>query len=88
MAINEAFVALSDPVRRSIIEMLKNRQMSAGEIASNFDISGPAISYHLKKLKEGELVKERRVSTFKYYSINQSAFDEVLGWMERRPNAG
>lgn len=82
MAINEAFVALSDPVRRRIIQLLKSKQMSAGEIAANFDISGPAISYHLKKLKAGELVTEKRVSTFKYYSLNRPAFDEMQHWME------
>ena len=85
MGLNEAFVALSDPIRREIIELLKKREMSAGEIAEHFDITAPAISYHLRKLKAGNLITEERVKTFIYYKFNPEAFTEVMRWMAPTP---
>ena len=58
MGFAETFKALSDPVRRDILEMLKKNRLSAGEIASQFDMTGATISYHLSILKKAELVKE------------------------------
>ncbi len=85
MGLNEAFVALSDPIRREIIELLKKKEMSAGEIAEHFDITAPAISYHLRKLKAGNLITEERVKTFIYYKFNPAAFNEVVRWMAPTP---
>lgn len=87
MGLDEAFVALSDPIRREIIELLKKNKMSAGEIAERFDITAPAISYHLRKLKAGNLITEERVKTYIYYSFNPSAFNEVMRWMAPTPES-
>ena len=60
MAFAETFKALSDPVRRRILELLKNERLSAGEIGSHFDMTGATISYHLKILKKAELIFEKK----------------------------
>ena len=68
MGFAETFKALSDPVRRDILILLKNgKKLSAGEIASHFDISGATISYHLNLLKKAELVMESKYKNFVYY---------------------
>lgn len=87
MGLNEAFVALSDPVRREIIILLRGGRLSAGEIAEHFDISAPAVSYHLRKLKASSLVNEERIGTYIYYHFNPSAFDEVMRWMGPTPES-
>ena len=61
MAFAETFKALSDPVRREILQLLKNGKMSAGEIGGHFDMTGATISYHLKILKKADLVWETKV---------------------------
>ncbi|MFB0921225.1 MAG: autorepressor SdpR family transcription factor [Oscillospiraceae bacterium] len=86
MGLTETFAALSDPVRREIVALLRKGKLSAGEIAGNFDITGPAISYHLKKLKEAGLVIESKEKNFVYYEFNSSAFDPVMHWMEASPD--
>ena len=85
MSLNEAFVALSDPIRREIIELLKKKEMSAGEIAEHFDITAPAISYHLRKHKGGNLITEERVKPYIYFRFNPAAFTEVMRWMAPTP---
>ena len=65
MAFAETFKALSDPVRRRILELLKNERLSAGEIGSHFDMAGATISYHLGILKKADLVLESREKNFK-----------------------
>lgn len=85
MGLTEIFAALSDPVRREIVVLLRNGKLSAGEISGHFDVTGPAISYHLKKLKEANLVLESKEKNFIYYEFNSSAFNSVLHWMEASP---
>ena len=64
---NDMFKAFSDPIRREILLLLKNKSMSAGEIAENFEITSATISYHLSLLKKSELIRERKVKNFIYY---------------------
>ena len=70
MSFAETFKALSDPVRREILEMLKNGRLSAGDIAANFDMTQATVSYHLKILKKADLVRETREKNFIYYELN------------------
>ena len=81
MGFAETFKASSDPVRRDILEMLKKNRMSAGEIASQFDMTGATISYHLSILKKAELVKETKQKNFIYYELNTSVVEEVMLWL-------
>jgi ArsR family transcriptional regulator len=74
------FKALSDPIRRKILLMLKERDMTAGEIAERFDISKPSISYHLNTLKQAGMVLDERKGQYIYYSINTSVFEDVVSF--------
>ncbi|CAN5247704.1 sporulation delaying system autorepressor SdpR [soil metagenome] len=75
------FKALDDPTRRKILEMLRERDMTAGEIADAFHISKPSISYHLDLLKQADLVVTEKKGQFINYALNTSVFDEVISWM-------
>jgi len=81
MGFADTFKALSDPIRREILEMLKKRRMSAGEIGSHFDMTGATISYHLSILKKAELVKETKQKNFVYYELNTSVVEEIMLWL-------
>ena len=77
---NDMFKAFSDPIRREILLLLKNKSMSAGEIAENFEITSATISYHLSLLKKSALIRERKVKNFIYYDLNMSVFEELILW--------
>jgi DNA-binding transcriptional ArsR family regulator len=79
--LNNLFKALNDPTRRSILEMLKEKDMTAGEIADQFNISKPSISHHLDLLKQASLVVAVKEGQFMVYSINTTVMDEMLKWM-------
>ena len=81
MAFADTFKALSDPVRRDILTMLKSGRMSAGEIGSHFDMTGATVSYHLNILKKADLVFEEKEKNFVYYSLNTSIVEEVMVWL-------
>lgn len=81
MSFAETFKALSDPVRREILQLLKNGRMSAGEIGSHFDITGATISYHLSVLKKADLVTEMKEKNFVYYELNTSVVEEIMLWL-------
>lgn len=81
MGFAETFKALSDPVRRDILEMLKKGRMSAGEIGSHFEMTGATISYHLNILKKAELVRENKQKNFVFYELNISVVEEVMLWL-------
>lgn len=81
MGFAETFKALSDPVRRNILMLLKQRRLSAGEIGAHFDMTGATISYHLNILKKAGLVFETREKNFIYYELNASVLEEVLLWL-------
>ncbi|GEK92138.1 autorepressor SdpR family transcription factor [Alkalibacterium kapii] len=72
------FKALSDPTRREILALLRDKDMTAGEIAEHFDISKPAISKHLEILKEAELVSAEKKGLYRIYSINLTVLQEAL----------
>ena len=81
MGFAETFKALSDPVRREILERLKKGRMSAGDIGSHFDMTGATISYHLNILKKAELVRETKQKNFVFYELNTSVVEEVMLWL-------
>ena len=78
---SETLKAISDPVRRNILELLKEEKKSAGELASEFNLSGATVSYHLTQLKKAGLILESRHKNFIYYELNVSVFEEVLVWI-------
>ena len=81
MSIQNTLRALSDPVRREILEMLKAGRLSAGEIAEKFPISGAAISKHLSVLKDADLIRDTREGKFIFYELNTSVLEEVMLWL-------
>lgn len=83
MSSAETFKALSDPVRRDILVMLKSGKMTAGEIGSHFQMTGATISYHLSKLKKADLVYESKYKNYIYYEINTSVFEEIMLWFSQ-----
>ena len=78
-----AFEALADSTRRQIVEMLSQRELSAGEIAGKFEMSGPAISQHLKVLRESHVVNVRVAAQRRIYSIDPAGLAEIDDWLER-----
>lgn len=78
MTINAVFEALSHPVRRQVLALLRKGPMSAGELAQHFDIAKPTLSVHLSKLKEAELVAVERQGTSLIYHLNMSILEEAL----------
>lgn len=81
MGFAETFKALSDPIRRDILTLLKNGRLSAGEIGSHFDMTGATISYHLGILKKAGLVFESREKNFIFYELNTSVVEEMMLWL-------
>lgn len=81
MGLQKTMKALSDPVRREILNLLKNRRLSAGEISEHFAITDAAISRHLSVLKEAELIRDTREGKFIYYDLNASVLEEILLWI-------
>ena len=77
----ETFKALSDPARREILELLKKGRMSAGEIAGHFDTTHATISYHLKILKNADLIRETREKNFIFYELNLTVLEEIMVWI-------
>ena len=82
MALSDTLKAISDPVRRDILELIRYEKKSAGEIASYFNLTNATVSYHLKELKKAELVLESKYKNFIYYELNISVFEEVLIWIK------
>ncbi|WP_118973549.1 autorepressor SdpR family transcription factor [Taibaiella koreensis] len=78
---NSLFKALNDPIRRDILKYLRERDLTAGEIADLFDISKPSISHHLDILRHAGLVSSEKQGQFITYSINTTVLDEVLEWI-------
>ena len=81
MGMSETLKAISDPVRRDILNMLKEEKKSAGEIAEKFNLTGATVSYHLSQLKKADLITESKFKNFIYYELNISVFEEVLTWI-------
>ena len=81
MAIQNTMKALSDPIRREILGLLKAGRLSAGEIAEKFPVSGAAISKHLSVLKEADLIRDTRDGKYIFYELNTSVLEEVMLWL-------
>jgi DNA-binding transcriptional ArsR family regulator len=79
--LNNLFKALNDPIRREILKHLREKDLSAGEIADQFSISKPSISHHLEILRQADLVNSEKRGQFIVYSINTTVLDEVLEWI-------
>lgn len=77
---NHLFKALNDQTRREILELLKKKDMTAGEIADAFNITKPSISHHLDILKQAGLVESVREGQFISYSLNTTVVDDILKW--------
>jgi len=81
MGIQNTMKALSDPIRREILELLKSGRLSAGDIAEQFPVSGAAVSKHLSVLKEADLIRDTREGKFIYYELNTTVLEEVMLWL-------
>jgi ArsR family transcriptional regulator len=79
--LNSIFKALNDPTRREILELLKEKDLTAGEIADHFNISKPSISHHLDLLRQAGLVVSVKEGQFINYSLNTTVMDEMLKWI-------
>ena len=86
MGLADTFKALSDPLRRSILLMLKSGSMTAGEIAEKLNITPAALSYHLTQLKKADLLIEYKVKNYIYYELNATLFDELIIWIKQFEN--
>ena len=82
MGIQNTLKALSDPIRREILELLRPGRLSAGEIAEKFPVSGAAISKHLSVLKDVDLIRDSRDGKVIFYELNTSVLEEVLRWLK------
>ena len=78
MGLQETMRALADPTRRSILQLLKNGNLSAGDISDNFSISSAAVSRHLAVLREAGLVRDERVGKYIYYELNTSVLEDAM----------
>ena len=81
MGIQDTLKALADPIRREILNLLKNGRLSAGEICEHFPVTGASISRHLSVLKEADLIRDKREGKFIYYELNASVLEEIMLWM-------
>ncbi len=82
LAIQHTMKALSDPIRREILNMLKKGRMSAGEITDHFAVTGASISRHLSVLKEADLIRDEREGKYIFYELNASVLEEVMLWIK------
>ena len=82
MGLQKTMKALSDPVRREILNLLKNGRLSAGEISEHFPVTDAAVSRHLSVLKEAELIRDTREGKYIYYDLNASVLEEILLWVK------
>lgn len=83
MGLHDTLKALSDPVRRDILELLKSGRLSAGDIGKHFDLSAATISHHLSQLKKAGLVHETKYKNFIFYELNVTVFEDVLIWVSQ-----
>ena len=81
MGLQNTLKALADPIRREILNLLKNGPLSAGEIVDHFSVTGASISRHLSVLKEADLISDRREGKFIYYELNASVLEEIMLWI-------
>ena len=82
MSLQNTLKALSDPIRREILHLLKSGRLSAGEISDHFPVTGASISRHLSVLKEADLIRDTREGKFIYYDLNASVLEDILLWVK------
>ena len=82
MSLQNTLKALSDPIRREILNLLKGGRLSAGQIVDHFDVTGASISRHLSVLKEADLIRDTREGKYIYYDLNASVLEEILLWVK------
>ena len=82
MGLQHTLKALSDPIRREILNLLKQGKLSAGQICEHFDVTDAAISRHLSVLKEADLVRDNREGKFIFYELNTSVLEEIMLWVK------
>ena len=82
MSLQNTLKALSDPIRREILNLLKSGRLSAGEICDHFPVTGASISRHLAVLKDADLIRDTREGKFIYYDLNASVLEEILLWVK------
>ncbi|MGZ4159831.1 MAG: autorepressor SdpR family transcription factor [Neobacillus sp.] len=85
---NEVFKALSDSTRRKILDLLRDVDLTAGEISDNFEMSKPSISNHLKILKSAGLITDEKKGQFIYYSLNSTVLQDVIKWLLDKRDKG
>lgn len=78
----EAAAAIADPIRRRVLELVRDREVPAGELAAQFDVSRPAVSRHLRVLREAGLVHERRQGKLRLYRADPAPLAELRSWLE------
>ena len=78
---SETLKAIAEPVRRDILEMLKQEKKSAGEISEKFNLTNATVSYHLSQLKKAGLIIETKYKNYIYYELNVSVFEEIMVWI-------
>ncbi len=88
MSIQNTLKALADPIRREILNLLKDGRMSAGEIVDHFTVTGASISRHLSVLKDADLIRDTREGKFIYYELNVSVLEEIMLWITDLKGAG
>ena len=81
MGLQNTMKALSDPIRREILNLLKQGRMSAGDIVDHFDVTGASISRHLSVLREADLIRDKREGKYIYYELNASVLEEIMLWI-------
>lgn len=81
MGMNQVFKALNDPTRRKILELLRESDLTAGDIADQFDMSKPSISHHLDQLRQADLVLSVKKGQFVFYSLHTTVLDDLMGWI-------
>lgn len=81
MGLQNTMKALSDPIRREILNILKNGRMSAGDIVERFEVTGASISRHLSVLREADLIRDKREGKYIYYELNASVLEEIMLWI-------
>ncbi|NKQ20580.1 autorepressor SdpR family transcription factor [Brevibacillus laterosporus] len=83
MGLNVTFKALSDPTRRQILDLLREKDLTAGEIAEHFNMTKPSISHHLNLLKQADLIRDERMGQHIMYSLHTTVFQDVMKWILR-----
>ena len=81
MGMQNTMRALSDPIRREILNLLKSGRMSAGDIVDRFEVTGASISRHLSVLKDADLIRDKREGKYIYYELNASVLEEIMLWI-------